>query len=231
MKGTKRKLAVFDLDGTIFRNSLLIELHWELVKEGVFSRSVLHTLDRYYHNWVNRRGEYEDYLSQVIKLFDRQVVGIPAAVVRHAARRVVRQQKNIVYRFTRDLLQKIKKDHILIAISGSPVEAVREFTRYWKFDYVLGTEMEIKKGYYTGQKSVVHSLDKKGSLRTLLQAHGLVKQPLALAVGDTEADVGILELAAKPICFNPNQKLYQIAKKQHWEVVVERKNVIYEMTE
>jgi phosphoserine phosphatase len=46
-------------------------------------------------------------------------------------------------------------------------------------------------------------------------------------VGDTEGDIPLLESVSRPICFNPNQNLYSYAKRMNWEVVVERKDVIY----
>jgi phosphoserine phosphatase len=32
-----------------------------------------------------------------------------------------------------------------------------------------------------------------------------------------------------PICFNPNKKLYEYAKRSGWKIVVERKDVIYDL--
>jgi phosphoserine phosphatase len=48
-------------------------------------------------------------------------------------------------------------------------------------------------------------------------------------VGDTESDISILSAVGKPIAFNPNDKLAQHAKKKRWDIVVERKNVIYQL--
>jgi phosphoserine phosphatase len=39
----------------------------------------------------------------------------------------------------------------------------------------------------------------------------------------------MLDLVERSICFNPNQKLYDHAKRRGWEVVVERKDVTYEL--
>jgi phosphoserine phosphatase len=50
-----------------------------------------------------------------------------------------------------------------------------------------------------------------------------------LAVGDTESDIPLLELVTFPICFNPNENLYNHARRMKWEVVVERKDVIYHL--
>ena len=51
----------------------------------------------------------------------------------------------------------------------------------------------------------------------------------SIGVGDTESDIPFLEMVAKPVCFNPNQKLYRYAKRMGWKTVVERKDVIYEL--
>ena len=48
-------------------------------------------------------------------------------------------------------------------------------------------------------------------------------------VGDTDGDYSFLELVENPICFNPNEKLLRHAKRNKWRVVVERKDVIYEI--
>ncbi|GAI32477.1 unnamed protein product, partial [marine sediment metagenome] len=34
-----------------------------------------------------------------------------------------------------------------------------------------------------------------------------------VGVGDTESDIAFLKMVEKPICFNPNKKLYQYAKR------------------
>jgi phosphoserine phosphatase len=49
----------------------------------------------------------------------------------------------------------------------------------------------------------------------------------SIAVGDTEGDIPLLEVVSRPICFNPNQQLYSYAKRMNWEVIVERKDVMY----
>jgi len=49
------------------------------------------------------------------------------------------------------------------------------------------------------------------------------------AVGDTEGDIPMLELVDNPICFNPNKVLFDQAKRMGWSVIVERKDVIYDL--
>ena len=48
-------------------------------------------------------------------------------------------------------------------------------------------------------------------------------------IGDTEGDIPMLEMVEHPVCFNPNMKLYRHAKINGWKIVVERKDVIYDI--
>jgi phosphoserine phosphatase len=51
----------------------------------------------------------------------------------------------------------------------------------------------------------------------------------SVGVGDSEGDISFLEQVENPICFNPNRILYRHALLSGWKVVVERKDVIYEI--
>jgi phosphoserine phosphatase len=51
------------------------------------------------------------------------------------------------------------------------------------------------------------------------------------AVGDSFSDSKMMEIVNNPIAFNPDKELLSVAKKKGWKIVVERKNVIYELEE
>ena len=223
----KNKIAVFDIDGTIFRNSLLVELHWKMVKAEIIPKSAITKLDTYYWDWVRRKGSYDSYLTEVIKSFDEYSVGQRVSAIKALARKVVKTQSSIVYRYTRDLIEKLRKTHVLIAISGSPREIVEEFAHAWKFDHFVGTQHEISQGKYTSGPKFVASHHKREVLSDLARQHRFSFKG-SVGVGDTESDAGIFELVERPICFNPTSGLYKMAKKKKWEIVVERKDMIYE---
>ncbi len=147
----KKPLAIFDIDGTIFRSSLLVELNWQLVSSGVFPPRIKKELDRHYFSWIDRKGSYEDYIHKVVELYDRYLKRVPQKEIRRMARRVVREHRDRVYVYTRELIKKIRESHTLVAISGSPLEIVKEFNRHWRFHHVFGTEREVRNGLYTGK--------------------------------------------------------------------------------
>lgn len=226
------KLAIFDIDGTIFRSSLLIELVHEFVAEAIFPKKVLAEIENDYLAWVDRKGSYENYILKVVQVYASNIQGVKEVDVTRAARKVIGEQKNRMYRFTRDLIKDCRKnDYYLVAVSGSPHEIVTTFVKTMNFDAAFGTLYETKNGVYTGRIALDNTVrDKAKVIKLFLEDYNLAANlKKSLAVGDTEGDIPTLSLVGEPIAFNPNQGLLREAKKQKWRVVVERKDVIYSL--
>lgn len=241
------KLAIFDIDGTIFRSSLVIELVRGLVRTGVFPKSAEKEVQKEYLAWLDRRGSYADYINKVVKIYIKNIAGKSSAKVYAVARTVIKEQKNRVYRFTRDLIQKLKQQkYFLIAISGSPSYIVADYARAIGFNKFFGTEMEVKNGKFTGKVLNLEPAFKKKKVLMdfvdTLTRPGKPGHPLpkgegkvvidwrqSIAVGDTESDMEMLSLVGRPVAFNPNHELAKVAKNKKWEIVVERKDVVYKV--
>ena len=131
---TKRKLAVFDVDGTIFRSSLTRSLFSALVKEGIFPARAAREVAPSFDAWLNRRGTYDVYIAKLVEVYCRYIKGVRQEDVRRISRNVVAAEKMQVYRFTRDLIVQLKrKNYFIVAISGSPFEIVRWYNRFLRF--------------------------------------------------------------------------------------------------
>lgn len=223
------KLAIFDIDGTIFRSSLVIELSHALVDAGVFPKTARKEIEKEYLAWVNRKGSYEAYINKVVKIYVKHISGKSFNTAKKIARSVIAYQKDRVYRFTRDLIKKLKKqNYFLVAISGSPKYIVSAYAKAIGFNLFFGSELEIKHGKFTGKiKNLDSAYDKAGVVKSILKKYPSINLKNSLAVGDTESDVAMLKLVGQPIAFNPNYQLAKIAKRQNWQIVAERKDVVY----
>ncbi len=228
----KIKLAIFDIDGTIFRSSLLIELVNEFVKEEIFPQKVLQEIERDYQAWLNRKGSYDNYITSVVKVYVKHIGGKKQSDVLRAARCVIKEQRERMYRFTRNLIEKCREEgYYLVAVSGSPHEIVESFVKTMHFDAAFGTLYEVSGGSYTGKIFLANTVsDKSKVIRLFLKDYGLQADfKKSLAVGDTEGDVPMLSLVGNPIAFNPNKNLLEVAKNRGWRIVVERKDVVLEV--
>ena len=65
-------------------------------------------------------------------------------------------------------------------------------------------------------------------LRELMARHNVAITD-SIAVGDSEGDIAMLELVENPIAFNPTKGLLQVAKNNAWDIIIERKNVVYKL--
>ncbi|MEK7208427.1 MAG: haloacid dehalogenase-like hydrolase [Patescibacteria group bacterium] len=139
-----RTVAIFDIDGTIFRSSLLIELVSALVAEGIFPRSAAAEFAREKLAWLDRKGDYEDYVAGVVEAFLRHIKGVEYKDFARVAEEVVAEQKDRVYRYTRDLIRKLKRrGYYLLAISHSPKSILDHFCKRAGFNKVYGMVFEL----------------------------------------------------------------------------------------
>ncbi len=230
MEKSKQRVAIFDIDGTIFRSSLLIELVDALVQEGIFPASARKMYAKSFSIWLDRKGSYDNYIMDVVRSFLKNIKGVRYRDFARVSKKVIAFHKNRVYRYTRDLVLDLRKrNYYLIAISHSPMEAVEAFAKKeLGFDEVYGKKYEVdKSGRFTGRVDNVNIMsDKAEALGAALAKAGLSLED-SMGVGDSETDIAFLEKVKHPICFNPNKELYEHAKISGWQVVVERKDVIY----
>jgi HAD superfamily hydrolase (TIGR01490 family) len=226
------KVAFFDIDGTVFRSSLLIELVEAMVSEGVFPPEARDEYHAAYTAWRNRQGSYEAYIGAVIATYLLHIKGVHYGVLADIGKRVVAIQGKRVYRYTRDLIIELKKDdYLIVAISQSPKTVLDAFCHGYGFDKVYGRIYEIgPQDLFTGTVEEESLIQNKANIvRRVLERNPSLTLTGSVAVGDTEGDIPLLEMVERPICFNPNQLLFTNAKRMGWEVVVERKDVIYKL--
>lgn len=224
-----KKLAIFDIDGTIFRSSLLIEITEALITEKIFPEKVRDIYNKDYENWSNRKDSYEKYIEAVVNAFVQNIKGVRYNDFTKVAKKVITSHKNRIYRYTRELVKDLKKKkYYLLAISNSPKAVVDEFCKKWGFNKAYGRVYELdKSGKFTGKILYEKLISDKAKIlkRAIKKEHLTITD--SVGVGDSESDIAFLKLVKKPICFNPNSKLYQHAKLAKWKIIIERKDVIY----
>jgi HAD superfamily hydrolase (TIGR01490 family) len=227
-------LAVFDVDGTLFRRGLLPALTRRLVEEGVFSERVREELSEDYYAWVERRGSYDTYDRLVMELFLRELEGISVAELQRCAIAEVEAHGRRLHIYTRDVALRLKEaGYQLIAISGSPQEILDLFLKPLGFDRAWGTVLaKDARGRYTGEVLENPFGNKRRVMEEVMEeflANAEAGLEDSVGMGDTLSDVGFLEMVETPIAFNPNRGLFEVARQRGWPIVVERKDVIYNL--
>lgn len=227
----KTKIAIFDIDGTIFRKNLHFELINELTWMKVFPREARDELANIYSGWLTHEGTYEDYRKALVKLYSEHIRGCAQADVEKASKLLVPFHAKRTYIYAERLIKKLREENYhLLVISGSPIEVVEEYNRqYLKFDGSFGSVYAVdEQGRYTGEASFEPSKNKGSLVEQYLYEHKLSLKD-SYGIGDTESDVSFLKMVEHPIAFNPNQNLKVAAEEHGWKIVVEKKDVVYEI--
>lgn len=225
-----KKFAAFDLDGTLVRWQLYHAIATKLAKDGLFTKEQLTAIDQTLWQWKNRTHEesFQTYEASLVKNYLKAILDLNADKFNQAAEAVFQEYKDQVYTYTRDLINDLKEDgYLLFAISGSQTEIVEKIARYYGFDDYLGTTFIQKNGHFTGEAIAAREAKDK-ALQKLVDKHGATYTD-SIAVGDSMSDIPMLEAVERPIAFNPEKKLSAYARDKGWEIVIERKNTIYEL--
>jgi len=226
----KRKFAAFDIDGTISRNALFMQIVDELIARKHLPLDYRSQLDSKYEEYKKRKHKdaYKDYTQLSVDILMQHLTKISVSDYQSAVDTVVAKNSDYVYVYTINLLKELKSQgYFLIALSGSEMYSVQKFTENLGFDLAIGEYYHEKGCFFTGKiDQVVHKKDI--FLKKFITEHDLTLVD-SYAVGDSSGDLGMLKIVENPIAFNPEDTLFEEAKKQGWKIVVERKNVIYEM--
>lgn len=218
----KRKFAAFDIDGTLIRWQLYHAVVNKLAKNGELGDELYSQLKIERQRWKDRENQdsFGDYEKIMLAKFMENRSQVDQARFIEISREIAGEYIDQTYVYTRDLLRKLQNDgYFTMIISGSPIEVLESVAKKYGFDDFLGFDN-------ARLMSPVHT---KGlALKSLVSQHDLTCAG-SYAVGDSFSDIKMLELAENPIAFNPEKRLYEAAKTNHWPIVVERKNVAFEL--
>lgn len=225
-----KKIAFFDLDGTLFRWQLYHELVFELKRQGVFDQETARKLDEALIKWQGKEADWIEYETILIDTMKQHLAGMSVESFETAARNVVEQSGHKIYNYTRHLANRLKADgYFLLAVTGSYQEIAEPFSRRYGFDDCIGALLPRANGKFTsadservvyGEKHLRIAEYLKDSEFTLEESFG---------IGDSDSDISMLELVANPIAFNPSEGLLEVAGERGWHVVIERKNIAYSL--
>ncbi|MGL5086746.1 MAG: HAD-IB family hydrolase [Clostridium sp.] len=233
----KKIAAFFDIDGTIYREGLITEvfkkiIKYELVDEVKWYRDVKPA----FINWDKRQGDYDTYLLKMVDIYTEAIKGINKYHIDYIAKKVIEQKGDRVYTFTRERIKWHKEQgHVVIAISGSPLELVSEMANKYHMDDFKGTiYMSDENKMYNGE--ITPMWDSESKEKAILEMRDKYNIDLdkSFAYGDTSGDFTMFKSVGVPYAINPTKELIgkvlndDIMKKKI-KVIVERKDVTYSL--
>ena len=118
----KNIAAFFDIDGTLYRDSLMVEHFKKLIKYDIIDQKgwFEHARDTFM-NWDKRQGNYDDYLQEICDLYVESLIGLDKTCIDFTSDQVIKLKSDRVYKYTRSRIKwHLENGHTVIFISGSP---------------------------------------------------------------------------------------------------------------
>ena len=237
MIGMGNIVAFFDIDGTIFRNSLMIEHFKKLIKYEVINPAIWYTrIKKVYHEWDSRHGDFEQYLEVLAEVYINELKGVNKSYIEFIANQVIHVNGDMVYKYSRDQIEWHKNQgHKVFFISGSPDFLVSKMAEKYDITEYRGTVYKVdEKNEFTGE--IIRMWDSESKQRILEEL--ILKYDVDLdnsyAYGDTTGDLSMLRMVGNPVAINPNKPLFLAIKEDRilsgkTAIMVERKNIIYKL--
>ncbi|QRN86208.1 HAD-IB family hydrolase [Clostridia bacterium] len=232
----KRTAAFFDIDGTLYREGLITEVFKKLIRYEIIDAERWYKevkLD--YDRWDQRVGTYDSYLLGMASIYTEAIKGLHQSQVSFIAKKVVEQKGGRVYTYTRDRINFHKDNrHLLIVVSGSPIELVQEMANKYGFDRHIGSIYKRKNDIYTGEVVPMwDSKSKEEAIYKLVNEYDIDLET-SYAYGDTMGDFSMLKMVGNPTIINATKEVYQRITsdedlRKRINVIVERKDMIYRL--
>jgi len=227
MSNNERKIAIFDLDGTLVASHLWLGIikHHLKTKENLFSvfwylfshitlaplwKMKLIPTEKYYKSWgqdlaLTMKGIKVDRAKVIFEwLSDRYL--LPSS------------KKNVLER-----LKKHREEGFLtILISGSFQELVKIIASRLNIDFAIGTELEQKSDEFSGRivSPFCFGQGKAEKIKNFLSEKNLkINFKESFAYSDSFFDLPILEMVGNPVVVEPDKKLLEIAKNKGWQII------------
>ncbi len=227
--------AFFDIDGTIARNSLMIEhfkklVNFEIIDQRLYYEKVYPAYTKY----EDRKISYDEYLNEMVEVYKYKLRGFDCKFNEYISHQVINQIKEKVYRYTKNMIEYHKsKGHLVFFISGSPDFLVKEMARnYGVTGYKASIYLE-ENGFYTGEVIPMwDKISKKNVIDKIVDKYD-IDVDKSYCYGDTSGDFSMINMMGNPTAINPTRELFELIRgnekiNNKTKIIIERKDVIYD---
>lgn len=226
-KQNQRKIAFFDLDGTLISRHLWLGIFkYCLGKKKNLFRSFWYLLSHialvplWKVNLINKEKFYRSWgqdLATVIK-------GVKRNEVENMFTWVV--DKYLLLSLKTNVIERLKKhqkeNFLTILTSGSSHNLVEIIARRFNFDFAIGTKLEFSGEALSGKIILPFCFkeEKVERIKRLLEKKNIsINFEKSFSYSDSIFDLPVLQLVAHPVAVEPDKALRDIAQDRGWEVI------------
>ncbi len=226
----KKKLAIFDFDGTLFRGNISLAFLKYAVQKRLINQEFEEKVDKIVAQYAQKEISYEECASQIINLIAEFPQEVTSSNITKLGEELIRSQKDFWYNYSFDLIKIFLKNNFeVVLISGSSLELLKSVKNIFGNIRLFGTEFEVVNDHFTGKVILNLALNrsKEKILKEILKENIDLKN--SFGFGNAEPDLSFLQKVGYPVALNPNDVLEKIARQNNWPIFTEKDDVVREV--
>lgn len=213
-------LAFFDVDYTVYEGLTTVQFFYAFAER--FGRQDL-IVERKQMEAEIEAGTIDHHrLTQWSMSLSGQVVAEHSVEeVQHTVNQVIATEGKF-FPWVKPLFSYLRqKKFSLYLISASIEPMIAEIAQALEVEHYFATILEVKDGYYTGERANIHNgASKFEALNTIIS--GITEDNNVIAFGDSDGDIEMLEAADLGFVVNPvefSEGILSAARKHKWPVL------------
>ncbi|MFG2913072.1 haloacid dehalogenase-like hydrolase [Kitasatospora sp. NPDC048298] len=215
------RLAVLDVDGTLLPQSPGAELPRRLAAAGLVRDDGWRALSDFLSGLPEGALEQPATAAAAYALFGAMLEGAPADAVEQVTAQVWASRRDQVFAFARPLVRALRaRGFVPALVSVGPHGLVAALARELGIALYRGTRLDVAADRCTGRIQAVAGRKPEVAEELVADAGGgTIDWPGSLAIGNSLADVRLLERVSTPLAFEPTPALRHHAEARGWPVV------------
>jgi len=212
------RLAILDMDGTLYPGALGVELLRALIASGVCDPERGQPVFDVLHQYRTGQVDFATMSVEAYQLFAAALKDCACADVDRVAQETWQRERARLFPFATELVRILEAGgYAPVLISGSPHEVVRLLAGELGIARFCGAVFSRHGGFYTGEVELASAvLGTKQLILSTLVAGQTVRWQDSLAMGDSPTDAALFELVGLPVAFEPDPALRSIALQRGW---------------
>lgn len=200
------RVALLDWDNSLHRGLTLRSWTHYLSERDVLPRKIADAIEERYVAYEEGHFPYRRLALETPELYARGLEGVSETELQGHARSYGEADTRALFAFSRPLLESLVDRGIeTVVISGSPIETLAVHQERLPLRTLWGITVSVRDGSYTGE---LECNPAEQTAKDRIISTALEHATVVLAIGDSEADLPMLEMAETRIVVN-NDSLFE----------------------
>src|SRR5690625_1081315 len=218
------RVAIFDFDGTLYKNETFPVLMKHLKNHPR------------YHNRYKRffRTILPPYIGYKLKIYpEHKMRERSMQIYLSALHHLSTEEVYVFFRWLAERMQNAYKPDLLaqlehhlaivdtiMIVSGAFTPLLEEATKDYSIDKIIGTEVPFADNKFASSASIYHiqGARKKEKIQQVLE-NTLIDWENSYAYADSYSDLPVLELVGNPVAVQPEPRLKLVAEERKWNII------------